>query len=308
MIRCPVRIPPLKPASSASPPDLDTLTLGAALLTVLFWASAFAGINVGLKAYSPVELALLRYLVASVAFGILGVIYRIRVPKLRDLPIFGVLGILGVSGYHTALSYGQQTVSAGAASLLIASAPIFTVLWAVVFLKERLRLWGWLGIGLSFTGIALIVWGEGQILRFEPAALIVLLAAVMVSGYVTLQKPLLRHYSPLEVTAYAAWIGTLMLGIFLPSLWNALPQASLDSTLAIVYLGICPTAISYTTWGFVLSRLPASITVSFLYLSPPLAIVIAWLWLGEIPTLLSILGGLLALAGVIVVNLKGRSL
>ena len=301
----------MKPASSfpnASPPtDLDALTLGAALLTIVFWASAFAGITVGLNAYSPGELALLRYLVASVAFGILGLVYGIRVPQLRDLPIFGVLGILGVSGYHTALSYGQQTVSAGAASLLIASAPIFTAIWAVVFLQERLRLWGWLGIGLSFIGIALIVWGEGQTFRFEPAALLVLLAALMVSGYVTIQKPLLHRYSPLEVTAYAAWLGTLLLGIFLPSLWNALPQASLDSTLAIVYLGICPTAISYTTWGFVLSRLPASITASFLYLSPPLAIVIAWLWLGEIPTLLSILGGLLALTGVIVVNLKGRS-
>lgn len=286
---------------------LDPLTLAATVVTVLFWASAFAGISLGLKAYSPGELALLRYIVASVAFGILGVIYGIRRPKRQDLLRFFWLALLGVAGYHTALSFGQQTVSAGSASLLIASAPIFTAIWAVIFLRERLKLWGWFGIGLSFAGIALIVWGEGKTVQLEPAALIVLSAAIMASGYVTLQKPLLRHYTALETTAYAAWIGTAVLGIlFLPSLWQTFPTAAWDSTLAIIYLGICPTAISYTTWGFVLSRLPASITVSFLYLSPPLAIVIAWLVLGEIPTLLSILGGLQALIGVIIVNLKGR--
>lgn len=296
--------PPSPPPESA--PPLDPLTLGAALLTILFWGSAFAGIGVGLRSYSPGELALLRYLVASVVFVLLGWRYRIRMPHRRDLPQFMLLALLGVAGYHTALSYGQQSVSAGAASLLIASAPIFTAIWAVVFLGERLRLWGWLGIGLSFMGIGVIVWGEGQTFRLEPAALIVLMAALMVSGYVTIQKPLLHHYSPLEVTAYAAWLGTGMLTLFLPGLWQSASVASLASTLAIVYLGICPTAISYTTWGFVLSRLPASTTVSFLYLSPPLAIVIAWVWLGEIPTLVSMLGGMLALSGVVMVNLKGR--
>lgn len=276
------------------------------MLTILFWASAFAGIGAGLRSYAPGELALLRYLVASLAFVILGKIYGIRLPKWQDLPIFVLLGLLGVSGYHTALSYGQQIVSAGSASLMIASAPIFAAIWAVLFLRERLTLWGWLGILTSFIGIAVIVLGENAAIGFEPASLLVLMAAIMVSGYVTIQKPLLRQYSPLEVTAYAAWLGTIMLGNFLPGLWTSFPKASLESTVSILYLGICPTAISYTTWGFVLSRLPASITVSFLYLSPPLAIAIAWVWLKEVPSLLTILGGLTALTGVVIVNLKGR--
>jgi len=286
--------------------QMGTRTLVALGVTLVFWASAFAGIRAGLEAYAPGHLALFRFLVASTVLVGYAALTRMRMPEVRDLPTILLLGFLGFTVYHVAVAYGEVSVTAGAASLLIASGPVFTAFLARVFLGERLNVWGWLGIAVSFLGVALVALGEGEGVRFDQGAFLILLAAFSTSLYFVFQKPYLKKYSAFQFTSYTIWAGTFFMLVFLPGLAHSVQIASLDATLAVVYLGIFPAALAYMTWTYALSQAPASIVTSFLYLSPVLAILIAWVWLGELPLALSMIGGFLSLLGVVLVTTRGR--
>jgi len=286
--------------------SIDFRIIMAIAVTLIFWASAFAGIRVGLKAYSPGNLVFFRFLTASIVLSVYAIITRMPFPEKKDLPAIFCLGFMGITVYQLALTYGEIKVSAGSASLLIASTPIFTAILAMFILKEKIKIWGWIGIVISFLGVSLVAMGEGEGVRFEPAAFLILVAAISTSFYFVLQKPYLKKYSPLKFVTYTIWSGTFFQIFFSQGLFQNIKDAPIEATLAIVYMGIFPAALAYITWTYILSRIPASVAASYLYLSPVLAILIAWIWLGEIPFFLSLVGGAIALAGVIIVNVWGR--
>lgn len=278
----------------------------AAGLTVILWASAFAGIRAGLESYSPASVALLRYLVASVVLAGYAIVTKMPLPERSDLPQITLIGFLGFTAYNIALNAGEVAVSAGTASFIVASAPIFMALFATVFLKDHLEIYGWLGIIISFSGVALISFGTGDSLQLNPMVMLILMAAILQAMYSIMQKPLLKKYSPIMLVTYAVWIGTAFLLVFLPGLVREIPAASASATWAVIYMGVMPGAVGYVAWSIVLSRISASIAGSFLYLVPAFAILIAWLWLGEIPDITAVSGGFMIVLGVFIVNRFGR--
>jgi drug/metabolite transporter (DMT)-like permease len=155
-------------------------------------------------------------------------------------------------------------------------------------------------------GVVLITFGQGKGIGFDPYAWLIVMSALASSIYFVMQKPLLLRYTPLEVTTYTMWAGTVPMLVFAPGLVAALPHAPASATLSVLYLGVFPAAIAYLAWTAALAKTSASVTSSFLYVSPVLAILIAAVWIHEVPTTLSLVGGAIALAGVIVVNTLGR--
>ncbi|SFL61986.1 Permease of the drug/metabolite transporter (DMT) superfamily [Gracilibacillus orientalis] len=285
--------------------SLDLKLTSAHLITIILWASAFPGIRAALTAYSPEHVSLLRLLIGSLILILVAAIQGIRLPELKDVPIILLLGSLGFSVYQTALNYGEQTISAGVASLLVSTTPIFTALLALLFFREKFGFWGWVGSLIGFSGVAFIsLGGTTASFSLNIGIILVLVASLSESIYFVFQNAYLKKYGFVPFTMYTIWSGTIFLMIFSPGLGEAIIHAPIDITLVVIYLGIFPTIIPYFTLAYITSQTGASEATSSLYLTPVVAFLIAWIWLGELPTIYAIIGGLITLGGVFLSNMK----
>jgi drug/metabolite transporter (DMT)-like permease len=281
----------------------------ALAVTILLWASSFVAVRAVQQGgnYSPVSLALIRYGIASLVLLAVARPFGVRLPARADVPRILASGFLGVALYNGLLNWGQTMMLAGAASFIVNTIPLFTALLSMFLLGDRLRPIGLLGMVASFIGITLIAIGEGKWLQLNVGAAVITIAAICWSTTTIIQKPLLQRYRAIEIVSYAIWSGTLMLALVG---WKWLPgveSATVREHLLVLYLGIFPAALAYVCWAFVLSKLPASRASSFLYLVPPLATALEAIILRDRPSTLTLLGGSIALLGVIVTNTFGRA-
>lgn len=289
-------------AFSSPERSADPIAAVAVAVTVLGWAAAFPAIRAGLAQFGPAELGALRFLVAAVPAALFLAVLRPRLPKLAEAWRFVFGGVVFVALYTTLLNFGERTVSAGAASFIISVGPVLTAVLATALLGERFRGMAWVGTAVSFGGIGLIAVGEGGGFALDQGALLVLAAALCTTLSTIVQKPLLKTHDPLVVSSWNMVIGALFLSPVLPEAFRQAAGADTDAIAAVFSLGLVSGLVAYGAWSVALSRLPAGRASNYLYCIPPVATVIGFLWLGELPGTLGLIGGALALAGVVVVN------
>jgi drug/metabolite transporter (DMT)-like permease len=279
------------------------LTRLALAATIVLWASAFPAIRAALEGYSAAHLSVLRLLVAATALSVVAALRGIRFPAPRDVPAIAGVGLAGMAAYQVLLNSGERTVPAATASLIVNVSPVVSALVATALLGERLTRRGWLGIGIAFGGVTIIaLTGEGG-LRLSAGALLVLGAAIAQAAYFISAKPLLARYGSLELTTWAMIAGALLTLPLAPGLPHAVATAPLESSLAVAFLGLGASAIGFVTWSAALRRVDVSFAASTLYAIPPVAVLVAWAWLGELPGFSTVAGGAVALAGVALVAL-----
>lgn len=278
--------------------------LFALMITVLLWGTSFVAIRQSMLYFSPGGLALLRYLIAAVAVIPIYMLLQSRTkPNLKDLPVLFILGMLGIGIYNILLNIGETTTSAAIASFMISQGPVATIILAVIFLHERLTKLSWLGMALSGCGIVLISHGETQALGHFNHSIIYLIGAIFCAAiYSILQKPLLKRFQPLEITAWSIWFGTLTLAFYFPSLWQEVQHQALANFWWPAFLGVGSGVIGYACLAYGFKHFPASKAISFLFAMPFVSIIMGWIVLGEAPAFLSLCGGILAMAGAFMVR------
>jgi drug/metabolite transporter (DMT)-like permease len=280
---------------------------GAGLGVVVLWASAFPAIRVAAPELGVVGLSFVRLAVAAVALLAAAPLFGVRRPARRDLPLILACGVTGMTAYQLLLNQGELSVPAGTASILVASAPLVSVGLAAVALGERLTPARLVGSGIAVAGVALVCLSRSG-LGLSGAVWVVVGAAVVQGIYHPLTRPLLRTYSGLEVATYAMVAGTLTTAPLLFLGAAQLASASAGAWAAGIYLALLPSALGFVLWGYAVARLPVAASTSLLYLIPAVALLIAFLWLGEVPLPTELLGGAVVVIGVLVLTQGDRLL
>jgi drug/metabolite transporter (DMT)-like permease len=285
--------------SAAVAPRTDVGALGAALVTVTVWGSAFVAIRDAGESLSPGSLALGRLLVSMVVLGVARSIWRAPLPQRRDMLAIAAFGVLFLGVYSVALNAAERRVDAGTAAMLINTGPILIAILAGIFLKEGFPRWLFAGCAVAFAGCVLIGLASSRAgSRAGLGIALLIVAAFAYATAVVIQKPVLTRASPLEVTWLGCAAGTVVCLPFAPTLVGELGDAGATGIGWMVYLGVAPTALGFATWAYALRRMSAGRLASLAYLIPVVAILLGWALLGETPPWLAAIGGALCIAGV----------
>lgn len=282
-----------------------------AFITVFLWSSAFPITKFAAAAFTPNVLGLLRCSLAAVILLIIGRINHIHGPKKAiHIPLFLISGGMGFSLYMIFFNSGMLTLTSATSSLIIATTPVLTAIGAALLYRERIKPVGWCAIAAAFMGVAVLLLTDtskgglsGGIGLFWTMA-----AALVFCCYNLMNRKLLSMgYTAVECVTWSMVCGALWL---IPFAGQAIPQvmeAPAYSIIATIYLGAMPSATAYLLWSNAMSLAKKTSDVSnFQFLTPLLSTVMGFAMLGEVPTVMTMVGGLIIIASIVVFGLKGK--
>lgn len=272
----------------------------AALITVVLWASAFVGIRMVADDYSAGALAFGRITVGALVLGVIALRYRRRLPRGRALGLIVAYGVAWFAGYTVVLNQAEHHLDAGTAAMLVNVAPILVAVFAGVLLAEGFPRPLLIGISIAFAGVVIIAMGGSGVTAVDGGAGVALglLAAVLYATGVLLQKVALRTVDVVTATFLGCAVGAITLLPFAPRFVAETIDAPASALVIAVYLGVFPTAIAFSTWAYALARTDAGRMTATTLTVPAIAILLSWVLLGELPTVLGMIGGALCLLGV----------
>ena len=273
-----------------------------AFIAIFFWATAFVLTKVVLKEVDVTTLGVLRYFFASIIVIFILIKQKISLPKLKDILAFVFAGFSGYAGYIVFFNMATLLSSPSTLSVINALAPAITAIVAYFIFNEKIKIIGWISMGISFCGILILTLWNGT-LTVNKGVIYMLIGCVLLSLYNISQRYLTKKYSSFDVSMYSMLIGGILLVVYSPSSVRNVFSISFNSLILIIYMSVFPSIISYFFWtkAFEIAKHTTEVT-SFMFVTPVLATLMGIIILGDIPKLSTLIGGVVIILGMIIFN------
>jgi len=295
-------------------PKAKLIPIIEALFAVIVWGASFIATKVALRDVSPITVVWLRFAMGVIILGIAVTARKqFALPKRNEWPYFALLGFLGITFHQWLQSTALTTSRASTTAWIVATTPVFMALLGLVILREKLSWLQIAGIVLATSGVLLVV-SDGDpaaisLKQFgEPGDILVLISSFNWAVFSALSRRGLRSHPAARMMFYVmsfGWLFTSILFFSGPGL-PEIPRLTLNGWLGVGFLGIFCSGLAYIAWYDALQALPAAQLGAFLYLEPPVAVVVSALILAELATPAALIGGGIILLGVWMVNRNHR--
>jgi len=273
------------------------------LLAMFFWSCTFVVFKFANESFAPISIIFFRLTVAIVfLFSFAKLMKRLQPVAREDFKWMFLLGFFEPFLYFLGESFGLTLVSSTIASVIISTIPLFVPIAAYLFYREKVSLLNFLGLMLSFLGVVMVVFNTGEESGASPKGIMLMLFAVFAAvGYTMIVKRLAGKYNPITITAWQSMIGMLLfLPLFLifdlPGLH--LKQASIESVLSLVFLGVFGSSLAFILFTIGIREIGATKSNIFTNLIPVFVAILSFFLLGEAMPLLKIAGIVLVLGGL----------
>lgn len=282
----------------------------AVLLTIFFWGISASSNKIALREVPPATLALIRFTIASLIMGLMnrGLNKGVKVSAKDRLPMI-LGGVIGVTFYFVCENYGLTLISAANATILLATIPVITLLVESLYYKKKISLQQWLGSALSIAGVALVLGNSFSVNRGYQAiigSLLMMGAALCWVAYSMINKNFEGRYPSLYLTFYQnAWGAACLIPFALMERGSWQPIGLL-SWGNILFLALFCSALGFFLYLYGLSYLSASQANVYINLMPFIGVLSAYLILKESLYPLQLLGGVIIIAGIVVVNYQPK--
>jgi len=283
-----------------------------ALFAVIVWGASFIATKVALQDVSPITVVWLRFAMGVIILGIAVTARKqFALPKKNEWLYFASLGFLGIAFHQWLQSTALTTSRASTTAWIVAVTPVFMALLGWLVLKEKLGRLQTGGIVLATCGVLLVVSdGDPTAISFKqfgaPGDILVLISSVNWAVFSALSRRGLKTHPATRMMFYVmtfGWLFSTILFFFGPGT-GEIQQLTFDGWLGVAFLGVFCSGLAYIAWYDALQALPTAQLGAFLYLEPPVAVVIAAIILSETITWAALLGGAIILFGVWLVNRK----
>lgn len=278
------------------------------VFTVIVWGLSFLSIKVAVKVVPPMTLGFLRFLISSI---FLSIIYfskekNNKIEK-KDLHLLIIAGFIGVTVYFFFENYGIKLLSASTASLIIATIPIFTLLFESFIYKIKLTGIKIISVIISFFGVCLLFSESlgGSFKQNTKLGYFFMFGAVLAWVlYSLVTKPLFGKYSQLTITYYQIIFGTILFIPFTIFERFNISEINWIIILNILFLGIFCSAIGYLLYIISMDKLGVSTSSLYLNILPIVTIIASYFILNEKIDVYKILGGILIILSVYLSNIE----
>jgi drug/metabolite transporter (DMT)-like permease len=294
----------LAPSVTMSRPTFNSLPLYIVVFCLL-WSFAFVAGKTAVTYCPPLILLAARFSLAGVLILAVTALRGERWSlSLRDTLVFAVIGVAN-NALYLGLGYtGLKTVSAGLGGLIVSANPVFTAVFAALLLNEQLTWRKIAGLLLGIIGVGMIVWHRMAVGTDSLHGILFTLASLASIVVGTILFKLLAPQGSLwignGVQNIAAGIVLIPFALTLSSVNEIVPNWQLLSSFAFLTLG--GSVLAYVIWFHLLRMCGATAASAYHFLMPPLAMVFAWIVLGEHVTPRDLLGVIPVALGIYLVT------